>query len=154
LSKTIGFCDLKFLANFALNYWPDGTRIETKRSHSPTVEGKEGEKRASVVGFARVLVESERVENSNLKIFLFFTFFFGSVSLVFSPQRSSSTKKFLTHYSKERAPTLNTPQTKGHKTQGGRTDATREFVQKKVRILPAFKKTKNQPKPTLLVLHE
>jgi hypothetical protein len=76
LSKTIGFCDLKFLANFALNYWPDGTRIETKRSHSPTVEGKESEKRASVVGFARVLVESERVENSNLKIFLFFTFFF------------------------------------------------------------------------------
>lgn len=111
---------MKFLANFALNYWPDGTRIETKRSHSPTVEGKESEKRASVVGFARVLVESERVENSNLKIFLFFTFFFGSFPQVFSPPLRNS------------LPTRR----REHRTHP-RRDATRECKQK-VRILPPF----------------
>lgn len=109
---------MKFLANFALNYWPDGTRIETKRSHSPTVEGKESEKRASVVGFARVLVESERVENSNLKNFLFFTFFFALFPKSFPFETY--------HNPKERAPT-NPP----------RRDATRECKQK-VRILPLF----------------
>jgi hypothetical protein len=106
LSKTIGFCDLKFLANFALNYWPDGTRIETKRSHSPTVEGKESEKRASVVGFARVLVESERVENSNLKIFLFFTFFFALFPKSFP-------HLFETPYPKPEGESTNEPTPKG-----------------------------------------
>jgi len=139
---------LKFLANFALNYWPDGTRIETKRSHSPKVEGKESEKRASVVGFARVLVESERVEKSNLKKFFLF-FFVSLVSLVFF----FPSTLFLTHYLL----------LEGESTK--RTTPTHEGTllkssAKKVRILPAFfisRPSELPPKsnqPTLLVLHK
>ena len=131
---------MKFLANFAPNYWPDGTRIETKRSHSPKVEGKKSEKRASVVGFARVLVESERVEKSNLKNF--FCFFFSLVSLSLFPSTL-----FLTHYySKERAPNEQPSPTKGRysKSSAKRCAFYRLFFFSSVRTT-----TKKQPTNSL-----
>ena len=95
-----------------------------------------------MVGFARVLVESERVEKSNLKKFFLF-FFVSLVSLVFFFPHSTL---FLTHYLL----------LEGESTK--RTTPTHEGTLlkiecQKVRILPAFffvrTTTKKQPTNSL-----